>query len=96
MSAGTTISASHESRLTLLETVASLQSKLQDARDEAHELRRDGQMKIDELAGQLEIERQRVEAWKRRHNEASRFAGWLLVLVALAVAAGILYWMVAR
>lgn len=96
MSMTTTAPTSHESRLTLLETVVALQQKLQDARDEAHELRRDGQMKIDELEARLETERRSVEYWKGLHHEASRFAGWMLILVALAVAAGLLYWMVVR
>lgn len=82
-----------DNRITLLETITVLQSRLQDARDQIHELRRDGDLRVQEVEAQLETERHRVGIWRARHESMARLAAWLLAAICLTTVAAIAGWM---
>ncbi len=80
-----TCEKSADNRITLLEAIVTLQMKLQDARDEIHKLRRDGQDALDTAESTAAM-------WQQRHESMARLAGWLLASVCLMVVVAILGW----
>ncbi len=76
-----------EARLDLLETLATMQRELQEARDYIHELKRDGGAAIREREAQIATQMRRAEMWRERHDELGRaliFCGLMVVVLIAA------------
>ncbi len=74
----TTTTPSTEARLAMLEALATMQMRLDSARDEIYDLRRDGDAEI--------------EKWREKHQSAVRQYGWLLIVELVTLAAAVAGW----